>query len=252
MGKNTIPLSLFPKEKVELVLKSIRDGKLQYDAHIKKENFPTQNGKYHEIWNYIFKNIEKNFNDFPYRCLKISRGKLWEFITIYDQETNILYMLMKQKRIEQIKNDDNNDFHYSKILNYMNNCLQSQKKEQLSMFPQDTDKKEYIERDLERMLGDINGQVKLCVTMLFSEIQGKVINMSGNVFDYNLDIIKTESWDKYIKADIDEIIDTKDELDSENPPIKLGIKELSNNNSSEKENTKDMIASKVKKSKRES
>ncbi|MBY6950328.1 DUF5986 family protein [Clostridium botulinum] len=248
MRGNMLPENLLLKEKIELILKSIRDGKLQYIDHVKKENLPTENGKYHEIWNYIFKNIKKNFSDFPYKCYKIFRGELWSFIVVYNEETNILYVLMKEQRIKQIKSQEDKEYHYAKILNSINNDFNPEQREQISIFPKDDNKEKYIEEDLERMLGDLNGKVKICVNILFSEKQGKVTNISGNVLDYNLDMIKSECWNRYLKADIDEIVDTNDELNIENPPIELGIKKYSNGDNSEKkkEDTKDMVASKEK------
>lgn len=239
---------LLPKERIESVLTSIRTGKLQYRYNVIEEKLPTQNGKYHQIWNYIYKNIKQNFSDFPYSCYNISRGELWEFIAIYNQEENILYILMKEERINQIKKEKNNDFHYSKVLSYINNDFQAEKREQICMAFMDDDKEQYIKEDLERMLGDINGKVKVCVNILFSENQGKVTSISGNVLNYNLDVIKSESWDQYIKADIDEIVDTKDELNVENPPIELGVKKFSNDSNSKrkKENTEDIVAGKEK------
>lgn len=252
MRENVLPATLLSKEKIELILKSIKDGNIQYIEHVRKENFHTQNGKYHEIWNYIFKNIESNFNDFPYKCYKILRGKLWSFIAIYNEESSILYILMKKERIKEIKNKEDNDYHYSRILNYINNPFQYEQKEQLSMFPQDNDKEEYIKEDLQRMIREINGEVKLCVDILFSEKEGRAISISGNVFDYNLDSIKSECWDEYIKVDIDEIIDISDELNVENPPIQLGIKKRSRYSTldKKKEDTEDIVASKEKQKKK--
>jgi len=249
MKKNKLPSELLPDEKVKLIIKAINDSIPQYMDHVIKEKLPTQNGKYHEIWNYIFKDIKRYFDDLPYKCYKISRGNLWEFIAIFNEENNILYVLMKEETFKKIKKDKDKDYHYIKVLNTINNNISTEKIEQLTLFPEDKDKESYIQDDLERMLGDITKKVKVCVDILFSEKQNKVITMSGNIFNYDLDLIKSYNLDKYIKADIDEIADTKDEYNVENPPIELIIKKSSNNSvdrKHEKEDTEDMVASKEK------
>lgn len=247
MIKNELPSELFPEEEIRLIIESINESKPQYINNVRNENLSTQNGKYHSIWNYVFKNIKNHFNVFPYKCYKISRGNLWEFISIYNETYNILYVVMKEERFKEIKKGKNKDYHYIKILNSINNDIKKDNCEQVSLFEKDENKEKYIKNDLERMLGDINGKVKICVDILFSMNQNKVVTISGNIFDYNLDKIKSYSWNKYIRADIDEIIDTKDEYDIESPLIELPIKKNKNKLSNNKEtNIKEMVASKKK------
>ncbi|KGN00327.1 hypothetical protein IRP63_05315 [Clostridium botulinum] len=251
MKKNILPLELLSDYKIKLIIKSINDAMPQYLNHVKKEELPTQNGRYHEIWNYIFKNIKNNFSDFPYKCYKISRGKLWEFIAIYDQKENILFVLMKEERFNQIKKDKNNDYHYIKILNVINNNISNKHNEQLCLFEKDNDKEEYIEDDLHRMIKDINGKIKICVNILFSNKLSKVSSISANISNYYLSEIKSYNWNKYIKADIDEIIDTEDEHNFENPPIELKIRATAHTiKNKERDNSDEIVKSKEQRNKK--
>lgn len=245
--KKELNIELIPEEKVKLIIKSINDAKPQYEKHVKNEGLVTQNGKYHTIWNYIFTNIENSFKEFPYKCYKISRGNLWDFIAIYDQKNQILYVVMKEKTFEKIKKSTNKDYHYVKILNTIN-PVKDEKYKQTSLLPEDEDKAEYIKNDLEEMLKHIDGKIKLCVDILYSEKENKVVSISGNVFDYDLDEIKTYSWNKYIEADINEIVDTDDNDDEiENPNIELNLrKNVENQKENKEEGTEDIIASKEK------
>lgn len=233
--KNLSMESLLEEDNVVKVLNSIRDGEAEYRQHVIDDDLPTENGKYHEIWNYIFKYIKYSFNIYPYRTCIISRGPLWSFIVIYDEINKTLYVLMKEERLKDIKNTKGNDNHYIKTLNYTNNKYADQSYEQLSFLNEDNNKKKYIEDDLRGMLEKINGKVELCVNIIFSEKKGKVVSMSGNVYDYNLNLITTECWNKYIKADIDDINDISVDND-ENPLINLPIKNpFINNESTQKE-----------------
>lgn len=245
--KKNLKVELIPEEKIKLIIQSINNAKLQYKKHVKDEGLVTQNGRYHEIWNYIFTNIESSFAEFPYKCYKISRGKLWEFVAIYDQKNQLLYVVMKEKTFKKIKKSTDKDYHYIKILNLINPVKEG-KYIQTSLLPVDKDKEEYIKNDLEEMLKDIDGKVKLCIDILYSEKENKVVSISGNVFDYDLDEIKSYSWNKFIEADINEITDTDgDNYEIENPNIELNIrKNIKKQKEENEEDTKDIIASKEK------
>lgn len=241
--KKELKIELIPKEKVKLIIKSINDAKLQYKNYVKNERLATENGKYLTIWNYIFTNIKESFKEIPYKCYKISRGNLWDFIAIYDQKNQILYVVMKEKTFERIKKSKDKDYHYIKILNAAN-PIKKGKYKQTSLFQEDKEKAEYIKNDFEQMLKDIDGKVKLCIDILFSEKENKVVSISGNIFDYDLDTIKSYSWNKFIEADIDEIADTNSNDDEDKTPdIELNVRK---HVEKQKENTKDIIASKEK------
>lgn len=246
-----LPLEILNEESVRNIIKCINYGELQYKEHVKEEGFITHNGKYHEIWNYIFKNVNNSFKDYPYKCYKINRGNLWEFVAVYNEEEHILYVIMKEDRFKNIENADE-EYHYIRILNYLNNHMQTKKIDQISFLQDDKDKEDYIKDDLQRMLGDISGEVKACVDILFSERDNKVTKIYGNICDYNFRLIKSYCWNQYIQADINEIIDTDEEYIVENPPIELIIRDnIKSKSNQEKENIQeDMLADENKQKKK--
>lgn len=241
--ENEVSAKLISGEEVKLIIKSIDDAKTQYKDYVKREKLVTQNGKYHEMWNYIFTNIEKSFNEFPYKCYKISRQRLWEFIVIHDQINYVLYVIMKENNFEKIRNAKGKDLHYIKILNLIN-PFKIEKSKQISLFPDDESKEEYIKNDLDKMLKDIDGKVKVCVDVLYSEKQNKVTSISGKISDYDLDEIKSYCWNEFITADINEIIDTNDEYEVITEPIELHVRDHVKRVKEHEEDTKDIIASK--------
>jgi len=83
---------------------------------------------------------------------------------------------------------------------------------------------EYIDEDLERMIGEIKNDVKGCVNVLFKENNDGVYKISGNLANYDLDIFKTYDLSKYITAGIDDIIDTKNDIVSSSTKIPLNIR----------------------------
>lgn len=243
MIKNELSVELISENEVKLIIESINYSKEQYKNHVKREKLVTQNGKYHEIWNYIFTNIENSFNEFPYKSYKISRGSLWAFVAIHDHKNSILYVIMKENTFKTIKKSKDKDLHYIKILNLIN-PFRKKKNKQLSLFPEDKSKEEYIKNDLEQMLKDIDGKVKVCVDILFSEKQNKVTSISGNIFDYDLDEIKSYCWNKFITADINEITDTDDEYEVINKPIELLVRKHVKRMEEYEQDTEEIIASK--------
>lgn len=251
--KRNLPLEILKKDKIKDIIECINKAELQYKFHVIDEGFVTENGKYHEIWNYIFKNINQSFNSYPYKCYRIDRGNLWQLLAIYNEEDCILYIVMKEERFKDIQKDSDNEYHYVKVLNSINNYLQKDKYEQITFIDDIEDKESYIKDDLEKMLGDINGKVDVCVDILFSERYNRVTKISGNVCDYNLRLIKNYSWNEYIQADINEIIDTNEEYTVENPPIELPIKKhvqsKSKHGKEDNKNEEEMLASKDRKRK---
>lgn len=235
-----LPGKILDETGIKKIIDCINTGEAQYKEHFKREKFITNNGKYHEIWNYIYRNVNNSFCDYPYGCYKINRGNLWKFVAIYNKQEKILFVIMKENTFKELQKDLDNEFHYIKILNHYNNYLQKNKYKQISFINDKDKKEEYIQDDLTRMLGAISKEVKVCVDILFSEKDSKVTHISGNVCDYDLRLIKSYCWDEYIKADINEIIDTDEGEIIENPIIELPIKKNAKEKADKKrEKTKD-------------
>lgn len=225
MFQGNIPDEVLSEKEVKLLIKAVNDSRSQYEQYAEENNLETRNGRFKCRWDYIFTNVRELFSDALFERHKISRGALWEFMAIYRVDTKILYILLREDRFTEIKKDISNPYHYVRVLNSKNCYLQEEKAEQIAFFsdlkiPSD----EYLDQDLERMLGKIKDEVKGCINILFRENGNGVNRISGNIANYNLEILKTYDWNHYVTADIEEIIDTKTIHLDDSPKIELPIR----------------------------
>lgn len=226
MFEEPIPEKVLSDKYIKLIIKSINDSRGQYEQAAKERKFPTRNGRFHDRWNFIFNNIKNSFLDKPFKCYVISRGALWEFVVVYNTDTKILYVLLKEDRFFDIKKDSNSKYHYVKVLNSSNYCFQKEKKsEQMSLLPDlNSEPDEYVYEDFQRMISSIKEEVKGCVNILFKEDKNAVTTISANIATYDLDIIKTYNWNEHISANIEEISDTNINDSNVKPQISLNIR----------------------------
>jgi hypothetical protein len=226
MGQRCIPDEVLSVRDIKLFIKGIKDADKQYKQYCKDRNLATENGRDKTIWDNIFTNVRDDFSREPFQNYTIARGRLWEFVAVYRTDIKILYIIMKEDRFKEIKGDKKSAYHYSRILNSKNNHFQDVKCEQTTLFEQDVDSPtaEYISDDLERMIGSIKDEVVGCVNILFKVNDQGVSKITGNIATYELDIIKTYNWSKYIEASIDDIADTSNDDMKNQPEIKLTLK----------------------------
>lgn len=216
--------TLSPKE-VRLLVQSINYSKQQYEQWNNERNLGYHNGKYLDRWNYIFANIEESFNYKPFITYHICRGKFWEFAIIYNTETKILYLVLREDTFKQIKSHKDQPYHYVRILNSENFEIDPQAYQKINMFSgYENLSDEYVDEDLERMISEIKNEVKCCVNILFKENSEGVYKITANLANYNLDIFKTYDLSKYITANIDDITDTKNDTGIVSHKIPLNIR----------------------------
>lgn len=225
MFEASLPMEILSQKDVQSIVRAINYSKEQYEMWKNERNLGFENGKYLDRWNFIFANIRDTFIYKPFKTYPVSRGALWKFIVLYNTDTNILYLILKENTFKQIRTHRDNPYHYVRVLNSKNFNLQSEIKQQLNLFSEfETISNEYIDEDLERMISEIKNEVKGCVNILFKENNDGVYKISGNLANYDLDIFKTYDLSKYITADIDDIIDTKNDIVGSSPKIELNIR----------------------------
>lgn len=217
---------------IKKIIKDINNGKKQYLKFMSEEKLKYHNGRYTTIWDYIFTNVENSFKDkIGFKCLSVKRCALWNFAVIYNEDTNVLYLVLKEKRFNELQND-NNPYHYVKIFNSKNCCLYEERPKQIDYFLelgfQDKTDDCYVNEELESMIGEIKDKVKNCVNILFRESIDGINRISANIATQKLDIVATQDWSEYITADIEEINDTNNDIEHkeiELPYIPLNIRE---------------------------
>lgn len=214
------------KKEVELIVNAINHSKEQYKNMASERKLGFSNGKYLDRWNYIFANIRDSFNYESFITFPVSRGPLWEFIVIYNTDTKILYLLLKEDTFKKIRNDRNNPRHYVRIFNSKNSNYKTKRiEEQLSWLPKiekisDKD----IDEELKKMILNIKDEAKICKNILFTENLNGVTKISENIANYDLDILNTCDLTKHVVADIENIVDTKDNVIEPLPKIELNIR----------------------------
>lgn len=255
--KDIIADDLTIKE-IETIIKDINNGKKQYFNYAIKEQLKYHNGKHTTIWDYIFTNIENSFKDRSgFKCFSVERCALWSFAVIYKEDTDVLYLILKEKRFNELRNDSNL-YHYVKIFNSKNCCLYNERPEQIDCFSElgfEATTDDYnIDKDLENMLGEIKDKVKHCVNILFREGSDGITKISANIATQDLNIVATQDWSEYITADIEEISDTNNYIankEVELPNIPLNIRADKINRKEKEENTKEELLKGKKEKKKE-
>lgn len=224
MLRDILPNEILSDNEVRLIIKAINDSRQQYEHWKNERNLGYENGKYQDRWNYIFANIRDYFTS-PFKAYPITRSPLWKFAILYNTDKNILFVVLREERFERLRRDNDSPHHYLRILNSQNYCHQKEFVEQLSFFEGFQEvPNQYIDENLETMIGEIRDEVKGCVNILFKENKDGVCKISGNIANYNLDILTTFDWSNCISADIEEIIDTKNDYIAAIPKIELSIK----------------------------
>lgn len=219
------PSEILTKKEINLIVKSINDSKQQYNQWNAKRNLGFENGKYLDRWNYIFANLKNAFSESPFLTYHVPRGKLWEFLIIYNTDSKFMYLLMREDTFRNIRRQKDRAYHYIRVLNSKNFNLQDEKIQKINFFSGFEDISfEYLDEDLERMIKEIKDEVKGCANILYSENADGVKKISANFANYELDIFKSYDLTKYITANVDDIIDTKVDVATVQPVIPLSIR----------------------------
>lgn len=214
MLKEDIPEEILSGDNIIRIIKEINNSRERWKYDLESKKLSCDNGKYIMRWNYLFDNIEKAFSIFPFECYKINRGNLWKLVAIYDKNKKFLYILLKEDRFKNIKGSKNDKCHYAKLLDWKNSFNFKNKVQQLSfisnMNSYDVGSND-IDKELRKMIAPIKDEMKACINILFTEDDYGVKSISGNIADYNLKIMKSYNWNKYITANIGEISDTSND-----------------------------------------
>jgi hypothetical protein len=230
-----IPKKVLDEKEIKLIIKAINDSRSELDQHLRDRGFRYNNGKYHDRWNYIFNNIEKNFKNTEFNCYAVNRCALWKFIVLYNVHSKIVYIIFKNSTFHGINKRHNTLYHYARILNsinlreaYQNDTIAVQQRfSSLEDNMTLSDLTSNVNQQLDDMIGEIQREARLCVNILFEENNNLLTSISGNIANYNLEIRKTYNWDKFITPTVEEIMDTEsitNEYDENKPPIDLKIR----------------------------
>ena len=105
---------------IKMIIDAISNAYFLYQDHVDEQNFPTDNGKEGEVWNYINKCVIDLLPADRFQITVMNRGR-WKFLGIYDRKNRYLYTLMREKNLKNIRNTiSKHMFHYVNALSKLN------------------------------------------------------------------------------------------------------------------------------------
>jgi hypothetical protein len=202
-----IPLDI---EYIRMIASAIPDANYLYKEHVEENNFPTDNGREGEIWNYINKCISDSIPADRFQIIIMNRGR-WKFLGIFDKEERYLYTLMREKNLANIqKKISTHLFHYLNALSKLNDDLSSKYEpvyEQLSLFNidmYDAEQNMVLEKILVSMTQKFDAKIMRYVLIAFdSDKYGNVTDMKGIIPAKGLNFYKEENWTMFLDAEYD-------------------------------------------------
>lgn len=193
---------------IRTIAEAIPNAYFLYSEHINEQNFPTDNGRDGEIWNYINKCVLEELPADRFQIIVMNRG-IWKFLGIYDKETHYLYTLMREKNLTNIqKGITDHLFHYLNALSKLNDELEEIYEpvyHQMSLFgfdSYDDEGNELLDKILQSMIKKIDGDIERYVLVAFdSDRFGTVKDIRGIIPAKGLDFYKDENWNMYISME---------------------------------------------------
>lgn len=190
---------------IKIIVDAIPNAYFLYQGHIEEQNFPTDNGREGEIWNYINKCIVEALPADKFQISVMSRGR-WKFLGIYDRVTRYLYTLMREKNLGNIRKAISEHlFHYVNALSKLNDPLSDTYQtiyHQMTMFgvgEYDDHGEEILDKILSSMISGVDGEIERYVLISFdADREGRVNEIKGIIPAKGLDYYKEENWTSYI------------------------------------------------------
>lgn len=201
-----IPLE---QDKIQLIIKSFEDGEFEYTENYNDHPTVTQNGKGASIWNNIYTQLVNNFSMPGYQTGIISRGRLWDLIYIYDENTRYLYTFMRDKNFISLHKGDMSKklYHYSNVLSRLNGELlgtyepQYQQMSFVELISIDDETDTKLETVLQTMIKGINGDIERYAIVLVDCRRGEVKNIECVIPIAYEEPMYREDWSECIRAE---------------------------------------------------
>ena len=239
-----IPLDI---EYIRTIAGAIPDAYYLYKEHVDENNFPTDNGREGEIWNYINKCISDGIPVDQFQLVVMNRGR-WKFLGIFDKKEGYLYTLMREKNLANIqKKISDHLFHYLNALSTLNDDLAKNYEpiyEQLAMFDMDmydAEQNIILEKILISMIQKFDSRIKRYVLIAFdNDRYGNVSDIKGIIPAKGLNFFKEENWTIYLDAEYNLTDTSTQESEGSNDVIllqrKANIKRVDKENTEKKVN----------------
>lgn len=170
---------------------------------MKVNDLDTGNSIPKRIWDFINRNIGKNFPEDDYIAKPTKRG-IWEFKPIFEKCTGTIYTLMREERLSQLRKE----LPRRRTLHYKQALAEGLNKDilpnQISFLEQ---QKYYNEDNLYKVLHKIfddldipDNIVKHHAIILFRSINYELISLKCCLIKSDLNIIEECNWSNYIEV----------------------------------------------------
>lgn len=169
------------------------------------------------IWDIIYRNVLKCFENDSDIIVAFTRRAPWNLIVIYDKQTRNIITLMREERLKQIQKDKNGWKHYlTQLVTELNKQLENQ---QQTFDDYDED---YGKQSVQRICGDLSitpDMVNGHSLVLFSSNDYFLHSIRCVRLNRLLEICEEEDWNEYIGAEESLIVDqAEDVTDKHNDP----------------------------------
>lgn len=195
----------------------------------KINEFDTGNGTPNRIWDFINRNIGKNLSKEDYITGVTKRGR-WEIKPIFEKETGILYTLMREERLIELKREvtKRNSLHYAQALADALNKDLIPCQEQLSIFEQQN----YYDQDqilqiVHKIFEDLSipgGIVKHHALILFSSSNYELVSLRCCVVKSDLNVVAEADWNNFIQINESTIMEQVSSQESNYTNLTNGLK----------------------------
>lgn len=205
MGEYRVLINESPDfiKRIEKSLSSAIGDDIQID--IKVNELDTGNSTPNRIWDFINRNIGKNLPGEQYIAKPTKRGR-WEMKPIFEKSTGILYTLMREERLEELRKEvtKRRSAHYAQALaEILNNDLISCE-EQLSFLNRqsyyDEEKIKQIVHKIFKDLSIPDNIVKHHAIILFSSNNYELLSLRCCIVKSDLNIVEEYNWSSYIEV----------------------------------------------------
>lgn len=188
------------------IYQAVKNGLLDMDEFVSRENLSFQNGFPQLKWAFIFNRL---YHDFQFENGEVLRGKRgpWPLVMIYDEYTSYVYVVLKKKNFNLIQKNLGKKKvpHYLEALSTYNNGIEKEiDPSQIEQYQLQLDfniDQESMDKVLLSLLGNLKGQIKRLVVVTFEGTSKSLDEINALIPNSNLDILYLEDWSKFIEVD---------------------------------------------------
>lgn len=205
----TLELNRIPRSFIETVYRGIEQAHAKdYPEYEQSANLVTHNAKSFQQWDYLNRNLKQALDDDNVVFFSQKQG-MWEFILIYEKESNMLISLMRETRFKTLqKSWKRQKVQYIETLLQLNYDFQAPNKP-LDLFP--CDKNPILNEKAAVLLDSICATLKKAnieqihnhVLVVFDTAFGQLGTLNAYILDSDFEAVERFNWLNFCKPSLD-------------------------------------------------